>query len=92
VNFFGTSCREFQAGDLGQVIEAVVEPSQRAIDGMRRVVEGDDLLGDAYEYLMKHFAVESGKSKAQLYPGRSVPDHCQGHWRWQSHWQNADGI
>jgi type I restriction enzyme M protein len=25
--------------------------------------EGDDLLGDAYEYLMRHFATESGKSK-----------------------------
>ena len=25
-------------------------------------VEGDDLLGDAYEYLMRHFATESGKS------------------------------
>ena len=28
--------------------------------------EGDDLLGDAYEYLMRHFATESGKSKGQL--------------------------
>ena len=32
--------------------------------------EGDDLLGDAYEYLMMHFATESGKSKGQFYtPG-----------------------
>jgi type I restriction enzyme M protein len=28
--------------------------------------EGDDLLGDAYEYLMRHFATESGKSKGAL--------------------------
>jgi len=28
--------------------------------------EGDDLLGDAYEYLMRHFAIESGKSKGQF--------------------------
>ncbi|GHQ07319.1 hypothetical protein VN0274_04290 [Helicobacter pylori] len=28
----------------------------------------DDLLGDAYEYLMRHFASESGKSKGQFYP------------------------
>ena len=36
--------------------------------------EGDDLLGDAYEYLMRHFATESGKSKGQFYtPGRGVP-------------------
>lgn len=31
---------------------------------------GDDILGDAYEYLMSKFAVESGKSKGQFYtPG-----------------------
>lgn len=31
---------------------------------------GDDLLGDAYEYLMKNFATQSGKSKGQFYtPG-----------------------
>ncbi len=29
--------------------------------------EGDDLLGDAYEFLMRHFATESGKSKGQFY-------------------------
>src|ERR1035438_1382321 len=29
--------------------------------------EGDDLLGDAYEYLMRHFATEIGKSKGQFY-------------------------
>ena len=29
--------------------------------------EGDDILGDAYEYLMRHFATESGKSKGQFY-------------------------
>src|SRR3954470_5003024 len=29
--------------------------------------EGDDLLGDAYEYLMRLFATESGKSKGQFY-------------------------
>jgi type I restriction enzyme M protein len=34
--------------------------------------EGDDLLGDAYEYLMKHFAVESGKSKGQFYTPSEV--------------------
>lgn len=32
--------------------------------------DGDDLLGDAYEFLMRHFATESGKSKGQFYtPG-----------------------
>lgn len=32
----------------------------------------DDLLGDAYEYLMRHFAVESGKSKGQFYTPAEV--------------------
>lgn len=34
--------------------------------------EGDDILGDAYEYLMKHFATESGKSKGQFYTPAEV--------------------
>ena len=33
---------------------------------------GDDLLGDAYEYLMRHFASESGKSKGQFYTPAEV--------------------
>lgn len=32
----------------------------------------DDLLGDAYEYLMRHFATESGKSKGQFYTPSEV--------------------
>ncbi|MEI8196402.1 MAG: N-6 DNA methylase [Phycisphaerae bacterium] len=28
--------------------------------------EGDDIMGDAYEYLMRHFAIDSGKSKGQF--------------------------
>lgn len=33
---------------------------------------GDDIIGDAYEYLMKHFATESGKSKGQFYTPAEV--------------------
>ena len=41
--------------------------------------EGDDLLGDAYEYLMRHFATESGKSKGQFYtPAEVSRVHGQG--------------
>jgi len=32
----------------------------------------DDLLGDAYEYLMRHFATDSGKSKGQFYTPAEV--------------------
>ncbi len=34
--------------------------------------ESDDILGDAYEYLMRHFATESGKSKGQFYTPAEV--------------------
>ena len=42
------------------------------LDFARNRVEGDDLLGDAYEYLMRHFATESGKSKGQFYTPAEV--------------------
>jgi type I restriction enzyme M protein len=34
--------------------------------------DGDDLIGDAYEYLMRKFATESGKSKGQFYTPAEV--------------------
>jgi type I restriction enzyme M protein len=34
--------------------------------------EDDDVLGDAYEFLMRHFAIESGKSKGQFYTPAEV--------------------
>src|ERR1039457_2435491 len=37
-----------------------------ALDFSKNRAEDDDLLGDAYEYLMRHFATESGKSKGQF--------------------------
>jgi hypothetical protein len=37
----------------------------KALDFSKNRAEGDDILGDAYEYLMRHFAAESGKSKGQ---------------------------
>src|SRR2546427_2067944 len=44
-----------------------------ALDFSKNRAEGDDILGDAYEYLMRHFATESGKSKGQFYtPPRSA--------------------
>ncbi len=42
------------------------------LDFGRNRTEGDDLLGDAYEYLMRHFATESGKSKGQFYTPAEV--------------------
>lgn len=42
------------------------------LDFSRNRAEGDDILGDAYEYLMRHFATESGKSKGQFYTPAEV--------------------
>ncbi|MBV5338209.1 MAG: type I restriction-modification system subunit M [Deltaproteobacteria bacterium] len=44
----------------------------RALDFSKNRAEGDDILGDAYEYLMRHFATESGKSKGQFYTPAEV--------------------
>ena len=44
----------------------------RALDFSKNRADGDDILGDAYEYLMKHFATESGKSKGQFYTPAEV--------------------
>src|SRR5215213_4585770 len=43
-----------------------------ALDFSENRADGDDLLGDAYEYLMRHFATESGKSKGQFYTPAEV--------------------
>lgn len=43
-----------------------------ALDFSGNRAENDDLLGDAYEYLMRHFATESGKSKGQFYTPAEV--------------------
>lgn len=44
----------------------------KALDFSKNRAEGDDILGDAYEYLMRHFAVDSGKSKGQFYTPAEV--------------------
>ncbi len=43
-----------------------------ALDFSQNRAENDDILGDAYEYLMRHFATESGKSKGQFYTPSEV--------------------
>ena len=66
---------------LGNLI-AIFE--NKALDFSKNRADGDDILGDAYEFLMRHFVTESGKSKRQ-YAGRSEPRdgagarHCPGH-------------
>src|SRR6202008_3133465 len=43
-----------------------------ALDFRSNRADGDDLLGDAYEYLMRHFATQSGKAKGQFYTPAEV--------------------
>lgn len=42
------------------------------LDFSKNRAADDDLIGDAYEYLMKNFATESGKSKGQFYTPAEV--------------------
>ena len=48
---------------LGNLIAIFENPS---LDFSKNRAENDDILGDAYEYLMRHFAIDSGKSKGQF--------------------------
>ena len=42
------------------------------LDFSQNRADHDDILGDAYEYLIRHFATESGKSKGQFYTPAEV--------------------
>jgi type I restriction enzyme M protein len=44
----------------------------QALDFSGNRAENDDLLGDTYEYLMRNFAIETGKSKGQFYTPAEV--------------------
>lgn len=54
---------------LGNLIAIFENP---ALDFSKNRADGDDILGDAYEFLMRHFATESGKSKGQFYTPAEV--------------------
>src|SRR3989449_6941823 len=54
---------------LGNLIAICPKPE---LDFSKNRAEHDDILGDAYEYLMRHFASESGKSKGQFYTPAEV--------------------
>jgi type I restriction enzyme M protein len=43
-----------------------------ALNFSKNRADGDDILGDAYEYLMRNFATQSGKSKGQFYTPAEV--------------------
>ena len=57
--------------DLVETVSRLIGVFQdKDLDLSNNRAADDDLLGDAYEYLMKNFATQSGKSKGQFYtPG-----------------------
>ncbi|NNJ12952.1 type I restriction-modification system subunit M [Chloroflexales bacterium ZM16-3] len=62
-----------QGKDMQDKLSALVAIFESpALNFSRNRADGDDLLGDAYEYLMRHFATESGKSKGQFYTPAEV--------------------
>lgn len=54
---------------LSKLIEIFRRPE---LDFSKNRADDDDLIGDAYEYLMRKFATESGKSKGQFYTPAEV--------------------
>jgi type I restriction enzyme M protein len=54
---------------LGNLIAVFEKPE---LNFSKNRADQDDILGDAYEYLMRHFATESGKSKGQFYTPAEV--------------------
>ncbi|UUO08103.1 type I restriction-modification system subunit M [Blastopirellula sp. J2-11] len=63
-------------GDGKEKVERLTELvaifESEKLDFSKNRADGDDILGDAYEYLMRHFATESGKSKGQFYTPAEV--------------------
>ncbi len=57
---------------VDRVSDLVKEFDKAELNFKHNRAEDDDLLGDAYEYLMRHFATESGKSKGQFYTPAEV--------------------
>ena len=62
-----------EAKDKIKTLSDLIGVFQRdELDFSKNRANNDDILGDAYEYLMKNFAAESGKSKGQFYTPAEV--------------------
>ena len=59
--------------DLVETLTDLISVFEREeLDFSKNNAEGDDILGDAYEYLMSKFAIEGGKNKGQFYTPAEV--------------------
>ena len=63
--------RKFQVGNKWLILYQIISIFE-TFDFTSNMADGDDLLGDAYEYLMRNFATASGKSKGQFYTPSEV--------------------
>ena len=57
---------------VGRLTNLIAIFENKALDFSSNRADDDDILGDAYAYLMRHFATESGKSKGQFYTPAEV--------------------
>jgi type I restriction enzyme M protein len=57
---------------VDRIMDLIAVLQGKNLDFSKNRADNDDLLGDAYEYLMRHFASESGKSKGQFYTPSEV--------------------
>ena len=70
-NNFNNENRLGKGGSMVNTLSKLVAIFENLELGKNRA-EGDDLLGDAYESLMRHVATGSGKSKRQFYTPSEV--------------------
>ncbi|WP_138422378.1 type I restriction-modification system subunit M [Maritimibacter alexandrii] len=71
--YFNDSEKLGSGGKKVKTLTALIDIfSREELNFTRNRADGDDILGDAYEYLMRNFATESGKSKGQFYTPAEV--------------------
>lgn len=80
LDFIDQTKHDFCNRDLGKdlkaaslvITELVTAFQAEGLDFKRNRAADDDLIGDAYEYLMRNFASQSGKDKGQFYTPTEV--------------------
>jgi type I restriction enzyme M protein len=70
---FNNDAKLGKGKDLVDTVSGLIAAFEKPeLDFSKNRAADDDLIGDAYEYLMKNFATESGKSKGQFYTPAEV--------------------
>lgn len=72
-NYFNDTKKFGNGREMVETLSSLISIFQRPeLDFKNNKAGGDDIIGDAYEYLMRKFATESGKSKGQFYTPAEV--------------------